>query len=269
MNCKKTEKAIVMWLQERAITSGHKGFVVGVSGGVDSAVVSKLCAMTSLKVKCLLLPIYQKSAETSLGAEHCEDLIKGYHNVTYSTIDLSKPFENMKEAAEQSGLSLIPDLSFGNMRSRLRMTMLYLFSNSLGYLVAGTGNYVEDGGGVGFFTKYGDGGVDISPIGNLTKTQVFELAKWLDIIEGIQIAAPTDGLFNDGRTDEDQLGATYPELEEAMEFCKRRDINTFADYIEKATAGDILPSALVNYIQRHEANAHKMAMPPIGPEAIL
>jgi len=265
MDCQKTINVIVEWLRNAAVTSGHNGFVVGVSGGVDSAVVSTLCAMTSLKVKCLILPIHQRVAETTLGIDHCAELMAKHRNVSFIQMDLSEAYNAMSSVAE--ACIKAGELPLGNMRSRLRMTMLYLFSNTLRYMVAGTGNKVEDLG-VSFATKFGDLGVDLNPIGNLMKTQVYDLAKHLCIIKGIQEAAPTDGLFIDGRTDEDQLGATYVELEEAMEFCEKHNINSFEDYIKRAAVGDVLPIALVNYLQRHLANAHKMSMPPIGPEAI-
>lgn len=267
MNCERTADTIIGWLQEKDITANMRGFVVNVSGGIDSAVVSSLCVMTGLPTKLLMLPIYQKGVETDRAMDHCTKLCRSM-GVTFNQMNLRKPYEETIEAT-RGHLKDRSQLSEANLRSRMRMQVAYMFANSLQRMVVGTGNKVEDYG-VGFFTKYGDGGVDLSPIGNLTKTQVFELGTYLKVNKDILEAAPTDGLFNDGRTDEDQLGATYPELEEAMAYCEELGVSTFADYIEMAKSiGDTMPNALVNYLQRHEANAHKMAMPPIGPEAIL
>lgn len=191
------------------------GFVIGISGGIDSALTSSLCALTGLDVLCVNMPIHQRIEEYDLAAAHIESLKERFANVRSMEIDLSNTFESFravmpKETAEHR-------LSMANSRSRLRMMTLYALGQANQLLVAGTGNKVEDFG-IGFFTKYGDGGVDLSPIADLNKTQVTALGKYLGVIEGIVNAAPTDGLWGDGRTDEDQIGASYPELEWAMEF---------------------------------------------------
>lgn len=221
MQTQKIIAHIVAWLHNYAEKARVKGFVIGVSGGVDSAVVSMLCAQTGLDVLCLNMPIRQKPDQFDRAAAHINALQARFANVRAETVDLTPTFEQFErtvltEQTESAG-SLHPsrDLAMANTRSRLRMTTLYYYGQINGLLVAGTGNKVEDFG-VGFFTKYGDGGVDISPIADLLKTQVYELAKELDVSMAIQTAAPTDGLWDGERTDEQQMGATYPELEWAM-----------------------------------------------------
>lgn len=215
MEAKKISSYIQNWLSDYANSSGVDGFVVGVSGGIDSAVVSLLCAMTGKKTILVALPIRQTHAEFSRSILHMEDLKTHFTNIETLTIDLTSSFEQIEQ--------IMPfdlnanHLAMANTRSRLRMTTLYAIAQANRCLVVGTGNKIEDFG-VGFYTKYGDGGVDISPIADLMKTEVFELARFLNVIQEIQVAKPTDGLFEDGRSDEDQIGATYPELEWAMEF---------------------------------------------------
>lgn len=209
----KISKEIISWLKNYAQNAKIKGFVVGISGGVDSAVVSTLCAETSLEVLCVELPIHQAENQVQRGRNHINFLKEKYPNVKSVCVDLTSTFtelENQFDAPTKT------DLALANVRSRLRMTTLYYFAGINGYLVVGTGNKIEDFG-VGFFTKYGDGGVDISPIADLTKTEVFALGKILGVSEEILRAKPTDGLFGDDRSDEDQLGASYPELEWAMQ----------------------------------------------------
>lgn len=213
MNTESVKKHIVAWLTNYAQTSGIKGFVVGISGGIDSAVVSSLCAETSLPTLCVALPIHQAENQVSRADNHIAFLKKKYTNVNNTEMDLTSVFD---EFVRQTPTSFpTTDLALANVRSRLRMTALYYFAGIQGFVVVGTGNKIEDFG-VGFFTKYGDGGVDISPIADLMKSEVYELAKHLGILEEIQQAKPTDGLFGDDRSDEDQLGASYPELEWAM-----------------------------------------------------
>ena len=215
----KTESVInhiVNWLRDYAAQSHAKGFVVGVSGGIDSAVVSALCARTGLDVLLLNMPIRQKPDQFDRAAEHTAALPAQFANVRGHMVDLTPTFEQFEKTVLSGSLkNENQDLAMANTRSRLRMTTLYYFGQTNGLLVAGTGNKVEDFG-VGFFTKYGDGGVDISPIADLLKTQVYELAKVLGVSQAIQTAAPTDGLWDGERTDEQQMGATYPELEWAM-----------------------------------------------------
>jgi NAD+ synthase len=202
------------WLITYLKKSKCDGFVVGVSGGIDSALTSTLCARTGCPTLCIDMPILQNENEINRAENHIKWLKKNYNNVSHITIDLNNTFETFKSSVEKTE-NPNNNLSLANSRSRLRMTTLYYYSGIHNYLVAGTGNKVEDFG-VGFYTKYGDGGVDISPIADLTKTNVFEIASKLNIIDEILKAKPTDGLWDDGRTDEDQIGASYSELEWAM-----------------------------------------------------
>lgn len=270
MDCVKTAKAIVSWLIDKLEESKQKGFVVGVSGGVDSALVSTLCAMTQAPVACLILPIHQNAEHTNRGLEHTQKLHDTFENVSTRLVDLSVVSDTLKDTIG----CFVQGLVEANMRSRLRMTTLYAFANNNKYLVAGTGNLIEDER-LGFFSKFGDGAVDLSPIGNLTKTQVFELAAHLWIPESILKAKPTDGLWNDdSHSDEDQLGDTYTDLERAMALCDDLDIGTVEQYQDFVAKNLIkVPveneKTILNYLRRHSANAHKMRMPPIGPEPIL
>jgi NAD+ synthase len=206
---------IVNWLSDYLKNSGAKGFVIGISGGIDSAVTSTLGALTQMPVMCLEMPIHQEATQDLRGKEHITQLKKRFPNASSQRIDLTGVYDAF--VAVQPDISTIRyELALANTRARLRMTTLYQIATSLGYLVLGTGNKVEDFG-VGFYTKYGDGGVDISPIADLLKTEVFALGKALQVPQSILDAPPTDGLWGDDRTDEDQIGATYPELEWAME----------------------------------------------------
>ena len=215
MNTQKVASHITNWLRDYALRAGVKGFVVGVSGGVDSAVTSSLCARTGLEVLCLEMPIHQAQSQVSRAQEHIAHLKGQYGNVGSERVELTGVFEEFIGACPKEEESDRRSLSLANTRARLRMTTLYYFAGLKGLLVAGTGNKVEDFG-VGFFTKYGDGGVDLSPIADLMKSEVYELAEYLGVVESIRRAQPTDGLFGDSRTDEDQLGASYDELEWAM-----------------------------------------------------
>ena len=209
----KLEHKISNWLNEYLNKSNLDSFVIGISGGIDSAVSSTLCAMTGKKTKVVIMPIYQNPEETNRGVNHCNWLKENFKDIDIIEIDLTDVFDSLK--------SKIPNqyntkLSLANTRARLRMTSLYSISGGCNGLVVGTGNKIEDFG-VGFFTKYGDGGVDISPIADLMKSEVYQLGISLDIIPEIMQAKPTDGLWEDQRTDEDQLGVSYDELEWAME----------------------------------------------------
>lgn len=207
-------KQIVNWLSEYSKKSKTKGFVVGISGGVDSALTSTLCAKTGLPTLCLDMPISQSNTEISRAENHINWLKSNFKNVSHKSVDLNETFNSFKSTIEDKDHSN-NFLSLANTRSRLRMSTLYYFSGLYNFLVAGTGNKVEDFG-IGFYTKYGDGGVDISPIADLLKSEVFNLAKYHNIIDEIINARPTDGLWNDNRSDEEQIGATYNELEKAM-----------------------------------------------------
>ena len=215
MQTEKVVKHIVNWLKDYATNAKVNGFVVGISGGIDSAVTSTLCAETGLKVLCVEMPIHQPASHVSRGQEHIEQLKKRYPNVSGIISDLTPVFEEFKTEVSLEGKQEIVDMALANTRARLRMTTLYYHAGLLGLLVAGTGNKVEDFG-VGFYTKYGDGGVDLSPIADLLKSEVYTIADYLKVPTSIINAAPSDGLFGDARSDEDQIGASYPELEWAM-----------------------------------------------------
>lgn len=214
-NAEKINNHIVQWLKDYALNAKVKGFVVGISGGIDSAVTSTLCAQTGLPTLCIEMPIHQAPSHVTRAHEHIQYLKDKFINVTDALADLTPVFETFKQQVETTDNQHLQDLTLANTRARLRMTTLYYYAGINSALVAGTGNKVEDFG-VGFFTKYGDGGVDISPIADLMKSQVRELAKYLQVPESIINAKPTDGLFGDDRSDEDQLGASYDELEWAM-----------------------------------------------------
>lgn len=211
----KVNTHIVNWLKIYAENSKLNGFVIGISGGVDSAVTSTLCAQTGLKVLCIEMPIHQAQSHVTRGREHIEQLKNRFPNVSSVEADLTSVFENFKKIVPDDAEKHKLELSLANTRARLRMTTLYYFAGIYGLLVVGTGNKIEDFG-VGFYTKYGDGGVDLSPIADLMKSEVYSLGAYLKIPDSILKASPSDGLFGDERTDEDQLGASYDELEWAM-----------------------------------------------------
>lgn len=207
---------IVHWLRSYAENAKVKGFVVGISGGIDSALTSALCAQTGFPTLCVEMPIHQAASHVSRGREHIKNLIEKFDNVSSVEADLTPVFEGFRQQVPETENPHLQALTLANTRARLRMTTLYYFAGIHSALVAGTGNKIEDFG-VGFFTKYGDGGVDVSPIADLMKSEVRELARYLGVTETILTAKPTDGLFGDDRSDEDQLGASYDELEWAME----------------------------------------------------
>ena len=233
-------------------------FVVGVSGGIDSAVTSALCARTGKKLIVLNMPIYQNDSQFDLSSRHISWLESNFPNVTGMVMDLTEPFKQVENIYPKE---IQDHLTMANTRARLRMTTLYAFAGHHGLLVAGTGNKVEDFG-VGFYTKYGDGGVDLSPIADLYKTEVWALGKELGVLDEIVSAAPTDGLWDDGRTDEDQIGATYVELEWAMEYLR-------LDKDEGALAGREKDVILL-YKKLNRANQHKMIPIPVCeiPESV-
>lgn len=206
---------IVSWLRTYRRDSGMGSWVVGVSGGIDSAVVSTLAASTGEPVFAVGMPIHQDEGQKELSDRHLDWLETTFDNVTVLRYDLTNTFESFRYTIGVDSDN-VDNHSLANTRSRLRMVTLYQIAGRHKGLVVGTGNKVEDYG-VGFYTKYGDGGVDIAPIADLYKTEVWELGKFLGVNSGIIEAKPTDGLWDDGRTDEDQLGASYAELEEAME----------------------------------------------------
>ena len=237
------------WLKTYAQNAGVTGFVIGISGGIDSAVTSTIAAKTGLPIICLEMPIHQNKTQSERGLNHIIWLKKRFDNVTSIDITLSKVFDNftnlVKSNKNQNKLAL------ANTRARLRMTTLYYFAQINNSLVLGTGNKVEDFG-IGFFTKYGDGGVDISPIADLLKTEIYSLGNALGINNEILTAEPTDGLWGDEKTDEEQIGASYPELEWAMVF--NGDKNSLTKRKKKV---------LEIYTNLNRANQHKMHSIPI------
>lgn len=250
MRKKEIIKHIVKWLTAYSDQSKTEGFVIGISGGIDSALTSTLCAMTGKKVFCINMPIRQHKDEYARGTEHIEWLKKNHPNVSSDEIDLTPILEVIERTYDPK---LQDFLTMANTRARLRMTTLYGYAGHYKLLVAGTGNKVEDFG-IGFYTKYGDGGVDLSPIADLMKSQVYSLAAEVGVIDEILKARPTDGLFADGRTDEDQIGATYDELEWAMLYIENKE--TFQLNERQQIAMQI-------YQSRHKANKHKMDPIPV------
>jgi len=245
---------ISQWIKTYSEENKIKTLVVGVSGGVDSAVISTLCVLTGLDVLVVNMPIYQNKTLDSLSDQHISWLVQNYKNVQSKKIDLTSCFDSFSGVFTEKDKD---ELSLANSRARLRMTTLYQLAATNSGIVVGTGNKVEDFG-VGFFTKYGDGGVDISPIANLMKTEVWELAKSLGISDEIIEAAPTDGLWNDGRTDEDQLGAPYSEIEKAMIYSEE---NSLTEYTP--TTDEKFNTTLKTYWYHRSKNLHKMIPIPV------
>lgn len=254
MHTEKVVEHIVNWLKDYAINAKVNGFVVGISGGIDSAVTSTLCAKTGLDVLCIEMPIHQAESHVSRAQEHIAQLKMHFKNVNDIRTDLTPVFEEFKTEVSLEGEQPIVDMALANTRARLRMTTLYYYAGLKKLLVAGTGNKVEDFG-VGFYTKYGDGGVDLSPIADLMKSEVYKLAKYLEVPTAIQIAKPTDGLFGDSRTDEDQIGASYDELEWAM---NQADLGKSTDDFTGREQ-----EVFAIYSQRNQANKHKMDPIPV------
>ena len=254
MNTEKVTNHIVAWLKDYALKARVNGFVIGISGGIDSAVTSTLCAMTGLKVLCVEMPIHQGENQVNRGKEHIDQLKSRFDRVVSEETELTNVFETFKKTLPTTEDTAKLNLSLANTRARIRMTTLYYFAGIHGLLVAGTGNKVEDFG-VGFYTKYGDGGVDLSPIADLLKSEVFELAKYLNVPDSIQNAQPTDGLFGDSRTDEDQLGASYDELEWAMQ--------QYDSGKKESDFKDRELEVFKIYSRLHKANLHKMVPIPV------
>jgi len=251
----KLETSIVSWINNYVSDNETiQALVVGVSGGIDSAVTATLAAKTGLPVYALGMPIHQNEEQENLSDVHLEWLKSNFENVTTLKYDLTSTFDTFKESIGEYGENT---LSLANSRSRLRMVALYQVAGSVGGIVVGTGNRVEDMG-VGFFTKYGDGGVDISPIADLYKTEVWELGKHFGVDQRIIDASPTDGLWDDARTDEDQLGTTYELLEWVME--TRAPAGGLAGHVDPS---EDLTEEQVNaidiYRRFHSQNRHKMS----------
>jgi NAD+ synthase len=251
---KEINEYIVQWLHDYVTNAKVKGFVVGISGGIDSAVTSTLCAQTGYPTLCVEMPIHQAPSHVSRAREHIKQLKDRYTNVTSAEVDLTPVFESFRTEVPETGNPHLLDLTLANTRARLRMTTLYYMAGIHSALVAGTGNKVEDFG-VGFFTKYGDGGVDISPIADLMKSEVRLLAAYLDVPQSIIAAKPTDGLFGDDRSDEDQLGASYDELEWAMLEAEKG--KTEEDFTGR------LKDVFKIYIRLNTINQHKMNAIPV------
>lgn len=237
------------WLKQYSERSKTKGLVVGISGGIDSAVSSTLAAKTGLPLLCVEMPIHQEESQVERGKDHINWLKNNFPNVSAINIELTSVFENLAKTLPKNTENV--ELALANTRARLRMTTLYYLAGTHNYLVVGTGNKVEDFG-VGFFTKYGDGGVDVSPIADLLKTEVYTIGKELDIHNSILNAAPTDGLWGDHKTDEEQIGATYPELEWAMRFSGETENLTHRE-----------KEVITIYQKLNQANQHKMREIPV------
>ncbi|WP_295983262.1 NAD(+) synthase [uncultured Algibacter sp.] len=254
MQTEKVVNHIVNWLKDYATNASVNGFVVGVSGGIDSAVTSTLCAKTGLNVLCVEMPIHQAESHVTRAQEHISQLKNHFENVDDTRTDLTPVFEEFKTEIFMDGDQATVDMALANTRARLRMTTLYYYAGLYGLLVAGTGNKVEDFG-VGFYTKYGDGGVDLSPIADLLKSEVYEVGEFLKVPKSIMKAAPSDGLFGDTRSDEDQIGASYPELEWAM---KMDDEGKTADAFSGRKQ-----EVFKIYKRYNNSNKHKMISIPI------
>jgi len=244
-------KDIPQWIRDYALKNGIDQLVVGVSGGIDSAVVSTLCALSGMPTLCLVMPIRQKVEQTDLGIDHCLRLNTQYMNASFETIDLTDVFEKFEDLFQHA----YSPLALANSRARLRMMTLYQKAQTHGGIVVGTGNKVEDFG-VGFYTKYGDGGVDISPIADLTKTEVWALGKQLGVSQEIIDAKPTDGLWDDGRVDEDQLhGMSYSDLEKCMDIDEQG--------IDVESLGEEDKTQVKQYLEIRKRNLHKMQPIPV------
>lgn len=215
IDSKKITDFIISWLNRYIENLPIRGFIVGVSGGIDSAVVAHLCARTQKEVLLLNLPIHQSQSESDRAQMLINDLEKKFSNVKGSRMDLTSVFEELSETMPNNVKE--HQLAMANSRARIRMTVLYAIGQPNQLLVTGTGNKIEDMG-IGFFTKFGDGACDLNPIGDLLKSEVNQIAKHLGVIEEIIQARPTDGLWGDNRVDEDQIGATYDELEQVMNY---------------------------------------------------
>jgi len=240
---------IINWLRTYCLEAKQDGFIVGISGGVDSALTSTLCAKTGLKTWLISMPIHQQPDQLLRAQHHIHWLNSNFSNVSSLEVDLTSAFESLRSALPLAVAN--HELSMANTRSRIRMTTLYAIGQTNRCLVAGTGNKIEDFG-VGFYTKYGDGGVDLSPIADLTKTEVWKLAAHLGVANEITSAKPTDGLWGEDRSDEDQLGATYPELEWAMAFSGSED-----------GLSDRQREVLKIYRHFNRVNQHKMRPIPV------
>lgn len=242
---------IQSWIKNYVEENKISTLIVGVSGGIDSAVVSTLCAETGISTIVVGMPLNSSPKNTELSEKHIAELSSKFkNNVVGLHIDLSNTFEEFKSHPIFKHM-YNSELGFANTKSRLRMITLYQIAASVGGIVVGTGNKVEDFG-VGFYTKYGDGGVDISPIADLYKTEVRNLGRHLGVCEEIINAEPTDGLWDDNRVDETQIGATYEELEWAMEYG-----------VDKLSYSEKEYNIVETYLKFNEKNKHKMVSIPV------
>ena len=241
---------IVKWIKNYADDNNIKSLVIGVSGGIDSAVTSTLCALTGLETIVVNMPIQQSTKEVDRGLDHINWLNDKFDNVIPTKVNLNNTFDSFLDDFSNSNLPA-SKLAEANTRSRLRMVTLYHMAAKYNGIVVGTGNKVEDFG-IGFYTKYGDGGVDISPIADLMKSEVYDAGIELGIIDSIMLAAPTDGLWGDTRTDEEQIGASYNELEWAMTFNG-----------DKSSLSSKQKEVLEIYNKFNTANKHKMLPIPV------
>lgn len=249
MQVERVNFQIVRWLDEYCENANAKGFVVGISGGVDSALVAHLCAQTGKTVLLLNLPIRQHLEEYERASKQIRALKNHFPNVESVEVNLTESFQTLEKTF--IGTVSSHKLAMANTRSRLRMLTLYAYAQPFDLLVAGTGNKIEDFG-IGFFTKYGDGGVDLSPIADLTKSEVYELAEEVGVLKSILKARPTDGLWDEERDDETQIGATYKELEWAMEFSGNEN-----------SLNDREKEVLAIYRKLHKQNQHKINPIPV------
>lgn len=252
MKAKRRIKIIVDWISKYAAKHNIKTLVVGVSGGIDSAVVSTLCALTGVPTLAVSMPIRQSEHTHSLSLKHCQWLLDNFDFTDHYNIDLTPVFDQFEKATELYG----HELAYANSRSRLRMMTLYQIAQSSNGIVVGTGNRVEDFG-VGFFTKYGDGGVDISPIADCLKTEVWDMGRELGVLSEIIEAEPTDGLWADGRTDRDQLGMDYAELERMM------DLDKLSKKKIRQSVSESDQAKLQKYRLIRRQNLHKMRPIPV------
>jgi NAD+ synthase len=245
---------IVDWIKDYATINDINSLVIGISGGIDSSVVSTLCAETGIPTYVLSMPLNQIYSQAQLSNTHREFLTQKYKNVVPFQIDLSSTYNQfLKSIRFWLGEDMISNnLTLANTKSRIRMVTLYQVAGSVGGIVVGTGNKVEDYG-VGFYTKYGDGGIDIAPIADLYKTEVWELGKHLGVDQNIIDAQPTDGLWEDGRTDEDQIGTSYSMLEWVMEK---------GLYEDRLSLNDEQSNAIRQYEKFNSQNKHKMISIP-------
>ncbi len=265
------ESRIVSWIKDYVEENKIKALVVGVSGGIDSAVVSTLCARTGLPTFVLTMPLLSKMENTILSTAHATYLRENYDNVEVQNVELSSTFEQLLSSIDwwtdahggEKGTYTTNDHANANTKSRLRMVTLYQVAGTVGGIVVGTGNKVEDYG-IGFYTKYGDGGVDLAPIADLYKTEVWELGRHLGVDQRIIDADPTDGLWEDSRTDEAQVGASYEDLEWVMESGiteHAKDPAECTQWIGQPIT-EQQKSAVKQYMKFNRQNKHKMISIP-------